>query len=171
MKIVLLQDVPKLGHKYEIKEVKPGYGRNFLIARGLAMIATKSALIQAEAKRLELDKVTGEKRDKLAKEATALEQVTIKLTKRANELGHLFDSIDENDLTEALRAQTSFEVETSWITLGHPIKEIGSHTIPVSHGEVKTSFQLVVEPEVEKETKTKVEAKKTKTKAKSKKED
>ncbi len=164
MKIVLLQDVPKLGHKYDIKEVKPGYGRNFLIARDLAMIATKSALAQAETKRLELNKTLGEKRDKLSKEAKALEQATVKLTRRANGLGHLFDSIDENDLVEALRAQTSFDVETGWITLAHPIKEIGSHTIPVSHDEVKTSFQLVVEPEVKKEEK--VETKKAKAKSK-----
>ena len=166
MKIVLLQDVPKLGRKYDIKEVKPGYGRNFLITRGLGMIATRSTLIQAEAKRRELDNMMVEKRDRLTREATALEQATVKLTRRANELGHLFDSIDENDLAEALRAQTSFDIETGWITLGHPIKEIGSHTIPVSHGEAKTSFQLVVKPEVKAKVE-KVELKKaTKTRSK-----
>ena len=163
MKIVLLQDVPKLGRKYDIKEVKPGYGRNFLIARGLGSIATESARVQAEAKRHELDKVMTEKRDRLTKEATALEQATVKLTRRANELGHLFDSIDENDLAEALRAQTSFDIETSWITLDQSIKEIGSHTIPVSHGEIKTSFQLVVEPEIKVKVE-KAEPKKSKTK-------
>jgi len=166
MKIILLRDVPKLGRKYDIKEVKAGYGRNFILARGLGLIANKATLAQTEIKRRELDKVRTEKRDRLTKEeTTALEQTTVKLTRRANELGHLFDGIHESDLAEALRAQTPFDIETNWITLDHPIKEIGSHTVPVSHGDTKTSFQLVVEPEV-KVGKTNPKKLKPKTKSK-----
>lgn len=149
MKIILLKDVPKLGRQYEVKEVKAGYGRNFLIARNLGAIATKSALAQAELKRRELERETAAKRERFAEEAIKLGSTAIKLVKRANELGHLFDGLDAGDLAEALRAQTGFDLEPDWIALNRPIKEIGTHTIPVSHGETKTSFQLVVEAERE----------------------
>jgi len=148
MKIVLLKNVPELGRPYEVKEVKAGYGRNFILARGLGIIATKTALAQAEIKRDKLERATVEKRERLVKEVAELKQITITLTKRANELGHLFSGIDNNDLVEALRVQTTFDLEPNWVTLKQPIKEIGTHTIPVSHGEIKTSFTLVVEPEI-----------------------
>ena len=148
MKIVLLKDVPKLGRQYDVKEVKAGYGRNFLLARGLGTIATKSVLTQVELKRQQLETALGEKRARLVNEASVLAKTTIHLAKRVNELGHLFDSIDAEDLVLALRTQTGFDLEANWITLARPIKEIGLHTILVNHEEIKTSFQLVVEPEV-----------------------
>jgi len=147
MKIVLTKDVPKLGRRYEVKEVKPGYGRNFIIARGLGMIATKSALAQAELKRQRLEAALAEKRERLTKEATELSKATVRLTRRANELGRLFDGIDQNDLAVALRIQTTFDLEPDWIILERPIKKVGQHTIVVSHGETKTSFKLIVESE------------------------
>lgn len=146
MKIVLTKDVPKLGRQYDVKEVKPGYGRNFIIARGLGMIATKSILVQMELKRRERETTLLEKRDKLVKEAVEMMKATVTLEKRANELGHLFESVGKEDLTLALRQQTGFDIEADWVTLEKPIKEIGAHTIPVVHEEVKTSFQLVVTP-------------------------
>jgi len=145
MKIVLTKDVPKLGRQYEVKEVKPGYARNFILARGLGIIATKTALVQAETKRWGMETALIEKRERLAKEATEMSKTTIRLTKRANELGHLFDSLDVNDLALALRTQTNFDIEADWITLDRPIKEIGTHIISVNHGETKTSFQLIIE--------------------------
>lgn len=148
MKIVLLKDVPKLGRQYEVKEVKPGYGRNFIIARGFGMIATKSAIAQAERQRQKMEAAVTDKRERLAKEATELSKTTVRLTRRANELGHLFDGIDQNDLATALRAQTIFDLEPEWIALDRPIKEVGTYTISVSHSETKTSFELVVEAEI-----------------------
>ena len=147
MKVVLLKDVPKLGRQYEVKEVKSGYGRNFILARGLGVIATKSNLAQAELKRRGMETALAEKRERLAKEAVDLVKVTVRLAKRANELGHLFDGLDASDLAAALRAQTSFDLDPDWIVLNRPIKEVGSHIIAVEHGEIKTSFQLVVESE------------------------
>ncbi len=153
MKIVLTKDVPKLGRQYDIKEVKAGYGRNFIIARGLGMIATKSILAQVELRRRELETAVAEKRAKLAKESAGMMAATVTLAKRANELGHLFESISKEDLALALRLQTGFDIEADWINLEKPIKEVGSHTIPVAHEEVKTSFQLIVEAEKSKSKK------------------
>ncbi len=147
MKVVLLKDVPKLGRRYEIKEVKSGYARYFILARGLGSIATQSALIQAEIERRRLETALTEKRERLFKEAENLEKTIVRLTCRANELGHLFDGLNANDLAQALRSQTNFDLEPDWITLSRPIKEVGTHIISVSHGETKTSFQLVIEPE------------------------
>ncbi len=152
MKIVLLKDVPKLGKQYEVKEVKSGYGRNFIIARGLGTIATKPILAQVELKRRELETVVAEKRAKLAKEAAGMVKATVTLQKRANELGHLFEGVSKEDLAVALRLQTGFDIEADWITLAKPIKEIGPHTIPVAHEETKTSFQLIVEAEKSKKS-------------------
>ncbi|MEK7621709.1 MAG: 50S ribosomal protein L9 [Patescibacteria group bacterium] len=149
MKVILLKDVPKLGRQYEVKEVKPGYARNFILARGLGAMATKITLAQADFKRQGREAALIEKRERLAKEASELEKVTIRLTRRANDLGHLFDGLDANDLIKALRSQTNFDLESDWIALPRPIKELGTHTIPVSHGETKTSFQLIVEPEAD----------------------
>ena len=165
MKIILLKDVPKLGKQYEVKEVKSGYGRNFIIARGLGTIATKPMLAQVELRRRELETAVAEKRAKLAKEAAGMMAATVTLAKRANELGHLFESISKEDLATALRLQTGFDIEADWINLEKPIKEVGTHTIPVAHEEVKTSFQLIVEAEggekkVEKKAEKKVKAKK-----------
>ena len=98
MKIILLKDVPKVGKKHETKEVPDGYGRNFLLKRGLAEIATASAIKRVEEikKTAAVEKKIQE--DLLMKNLEDLNDITITLKEKANEEGHLFAGIHKEEI-------------------------------------------------------------------------
>jgi large subunit ribosomal protein L9 len=131
MKLVLREDVEKLGRKGDIVDVADGYARNYLVPRGLAMHATRGVVKQAEAMR----------RNRLAKEArdlaTAREQAAvlgarrITVTARAGEGGKLFGSVTAVDIAEAVQAQTGVELDRRKIHLDEPLRELGAYDVTV----------------------------------------
>lgn len=146
MKVILLEDVRGLGKALEVKEVKNGYGFNYLLPEGLADLATPGALKQAErfvAKRqAESAKMTEESR--VLANALSGKKVVIK-SKAEN--GKLFGSVGREEVVLALSAM-GITIEKSVLVLDKAIKETGEFALSADFGHgVKASFELVVESE------------------------
>lgn len=146
MKVIFIKDVPKLGRKYDIKEVNEGYARNFLFPQKLAEPATPKRI--AEVAQMEQNvRIEKEIRDDLlGKNLAALKDVSITLVKKTNDSGSLFSGIQKSELVEAL-AKKKVELVEDAIALDKPIKELGTFEIPVSMRGKKSSFTLIVQKE------------------------
>ncbi len=145
MKIILNEDVPNLGEKGEVVKVAKGYGRNYLLPRGLAEEATPSALKRWNELQKERENKTNREVEQATKLKEKLEGITLELKVKAGEKGRLFGSVTTKDLSKALSAQ-GFAIDRRKISLEENIKELGLHTVPVSlHPEVKTSIEVKVD--------------------------
>jgi large subunit ribosomal protein L9 len=131
MQVILKQDVSKLGFKNDVVKVRPGYGRNFLIPRGVASLATEGNLKALT----EVKKQQSFKEEKLRKEATAsaekLNGVVVKVGAKAGESGKIFGSVTNIQVAEALK-KAGYDVERKNIEInGDSIKQVGSYTAKV----------------------------------------
>jgi len=145
MKVILLQDVPKVGKKYEVKNVADGFAQNSLIPQGTAVVATKTALEKIELLRKQHEAEEKIKADLLLKNFSSLDGVAVSLSAKVSDKGHLFSSIHKADLIKALKEQKHIEVPEASIILDKPIKEAGEHTIAVMVGDKTGSFKLTIE--------------------------
>lgn len=144
MKIILLKDVPGVGEKWDVKKVKGGYARNYLIINGLAIMATKKALKEAQIKK-EREKQNKAVRENLfEKSLDSLKESNLIAEKKANEKGHLFDGVDAREIAEIIKEDLKIEIPPEYIKLEKPIKEIGKHEIVVQKGEREINFQLEI---------------------------
>jgi large subunit ribosomal protein L9 len=131
MKVVLLQNVEKLGSAGEIKEVSGGYGRNYLIPKGFAILATRGQVKQAEerlAAQRRRDEATRRDAEALA---ARIGGQTLRFTAKVGELDRLYGSITNADIAEKLQAQLSIEIDRRKIDLEEPIKRIGIYPVKV----------------------------------------
>lgn len=130
MKIILLQDIKKLGKKYEIKEVKPGYARNFLIPKNLAKPVTKQILKWVEIqKQIALNKAEQEL-EKIEKQVANIDGLEIVIPVKVGKEGQLFESISAQKIIEALK-NLGFQIKKNQIELENPIREIGEFPIKI----------------------------------------
>lgn len=146
MKVILVKDVPKLGKKGELHEVSDGYGRNFLLVRGLAIVASEGKIRSIDKERA--DHAAHEARElQQARElAERLQKVPVRVLARSGEGGRLFGSITSADLAEALKAQHGLEVDRRTIKLDNPLKSLGEHHISLKlHPKVKAEITVRVE--------------------------
>jgi large subunit ribosomal protein L9 len=148
MQVILKQDVSKLGFKNDVVKVRPGYGRNFLLPRGVATLATEGNLKALT----EVKKQQSFKEDKLRKEATAnaekLNGVVVKVGAKAGESGKIFGSVTSIQVAEALK-KAGYDVERKNIEInGDAIKQVGSYTAKVRLFKESTStinFEVIAE--------------------------
>ncbi len=145
MQVILLRDVPRLGKKYDIKNVADGYARNFLITRGFAKLATHNAQEEAEKMRATRDKRGVVQEALLGKELAELVDKTIKIIRPANEKGHLFSQIHPQDITEAIMRDTGITLEEDTIVLSEPIKTLGPHNVEIAVQDHHASITIIVE--------------------------
>ena len=145
MKVIFLQDVPRVGRKYDVKDVNDGYAANFLLPRKLAETATPKAIAELEKRKKSIE-IEREVQDSLLlKNLEEIKGKTITLKGKANELGHLFSAIHKKEIVEAMKAQNHADIGEEFIVLEKPIKEIGEHEIPISIKNKKSAFKLIVE--------------------------
>jgi large subunit ribosomal protein L9 len=144
VKLILSEDVPKLGHAGDVVSVKPGYARNYLVPQGLAIHATAGRLTELEHhKRLIEEKVARQRTDREA-ERDRIEKVSLEVTAQVGEEGKLFGSVTAMRVAELL-LEKGIEVDRRRIDLGAPIKEVGEHTVPIRlHRNVTAEVKLVV---------------------------
>ena len=154
MKVILLQDVQNLGKKYEVKEVKNGYARNFLIPQNLVKTATKPNLKWLEAQKEVVEKEAEEDLKKSQELASRLDGEEITFVLKATDGGQLFESINNIKISEKLK-EVGFDVKKSQVTLKEPIKGLGEFPIKINldHNlEVEVTIIISAEPsEAEKE--------------------
>lgn len=144
MQVILREEVPTLGTIGDVVKVKPGFARNYLLPRGLAIEANTRNLRELEhhkrvvaEKRLREQKTAGAVADKLA-------TVSLEFAMRAGEDGKLFGSVTNQDLQRALE-ERGFTIERRRILLQEPLKTLGEHSVAIHVGpDVKASVRVVV---------------------------
>lgn len=147
MKIILKEDISNLGYKDDVVEVKSGYGRNYLIPQGKAVIATESALkVLAENQRQRAHKLAKIKADAEAL-AASLAGVKLTIAAKTSETGTIFGSVNAIQIAEALE-KLGFAVDRKVIEVKEAVKEVGTYNaIAKLHREVSVeiSFEVVAE--------------------------
>lgn len=144
MKVVLSQDVPNVGKKWDVKEVKNGYGRNYLLARNLAKLATGKTLKEAEQKNKQDFQEKALQENLLRKSLESLKDSIITVEKKVNEKGHLFDGLDAREIAGILKEKINIKISPEHIELGEAIKEMGKHKITFRKGDWETSFEIEI---------------------------
>ncbi len=150
MKVILLQKVAKLGNMGEQVLVKPGYGRNYLIPKKIAIRATPENIQTFEEQRSKKEALNLEKKvqaEALAKKIAELTNIII--IRSASEVGHLYGSVRSKDIVEAIEEQ-GFKLDRSQVVIPNPIKFLGCHTVHVYlHPEVQVDVSLRVAQSME----------------------
>ncbi|MFA5423807.1 MAG: 50S ribosomal protein L9 [Phycisphaerae bacterium] len=145
MKLLLVEDVDKLGWLGDVVEVNEGYARNYLLPQGLAKPATQGnirSIADEKAKRSEVRLV---ERKRLEQACAAVDGAEVVIASKANEQGHLFGSVTEKHIAENLRAQ-GFTVADEVVRLGEHIKEVGSYKVKLKfHAPIPTDTGTVAE--------------------------
>jgi large subunit ribosomal protein L9 len=143
MRVILRNDLDGLGKRGDIVEVADGYGRNYLLPRGLALKATAGAVDQAAKMRRARDQRDTADREAAQTIATTLVPKIITITAKAGTEGKLFGSVTTADVVDAVREQTGIELERRQVETD-PIKSLGQHTVTAKlHTAV--SFPITVE--------------------------
>jgi len=130
MQVILLEDVEKLGKGGEVVKVKDGYGRNFLIPRGLALVLTKSNLKLYEDRKRREDIRLGKEKNKALELAQGLENISCTIAVQVGEGDRLYGSVTNQDIEKALRVE-GFEIDKKQIEIDEPIKNLGVYTVRV----------------------------------------
>lgn len=130
MKIILKQDVEKLGRKGDLVNVAPGYGRNYLLPRGLALQVTASNVKMVEIERTALKKKAEQERKSFQTLIDKLNGLTLTFTRRAGEKDVIFGSVSGGDIREEL-VRRGFDIDKKKILLDEPIKRLGTFQVPV----------------------------------------
>lgn len=128
--VILKQDVDNLGRAGEIVQVKPGYGRNFLIPRGMALLATRGNVAQHEHHRRAIEAEQARIHEKQREIAAVLEKTKVSIARKAGKDGKLFGSVGSRDIVDALAAQ-NLELDRRLVKLDDPIRETGSFDVVV----------------------------------------
>jgi len=130
MKVILTEDVKKLGSKGDVVDVADGYARNYLFPRGMAAEATKTKMKEIEEKEAKKERIESEKREEAEKMKSKLESEEFVLKVKAGEQGRLFGSVNTKDIAEAA-ADKGYEIDKRKIELDDSIKNLGVHKVGV----------------------------------------
>jgi len=144
MRVILLQDIEKIGKKYEIKEVADGYARNFLIPKKLVKPATKEALKWLEIQKEIEEKKAEEELKKIQEMASSIDGQEIIFPVKIGEEGQLFESITNQRIWEKLK-ELGFEIKKNQIDLPEPIKELGEFPVKIKFRDnLETEIKVII---------------------------
>ena len=144
MKLILTEDVPNLGSLGDTIDVKSGFGRNYLLPKGIALLATGRVSKELQHRIQHLNKLREGKIELAHEQAEKLKTVKIEVVRKSGPGGRLFGSVTNRDLKELLK-EKEFDVERRSIQLNSPIRNIGLHEFTVRvHSEVSVNMQIKV---------------------------
>ena len=149
MQLILLQKVVNLGNLGDKVNVKPGYGRNFLVPQGKAVPATAANLAEFEAKRAEYEAKAQATLDAASARQAKLADASVTVAANASTEGKLFGSVGPREIAEALTKQLGVEVNKSEVVMGEgPLRHTGEFEVLVHlHADIDTTVKVVVVPE------------------------
>jgi large subunit ribosomal protein L9 len=130
MKVLLLKDVYKLGRAGDVKKVADGYGRNFLIPQGLAVLATSGALKQVEQIRSRAAEVRAQANQEMSGVAVQLTDLVLTFPAKAGETGKLYGSITPSMIADAIKEKTGVEISRRQMD-SEPLRTLGEHTVHI----------------------------------------
>lgn len=140
MKVILLEDIDKIGKKYEIKNVKDGYARNFLFPKNLAKIANEKVLEWANMQKETMEKKAEEGLKEIQKIASEIDGMEFTISVKLGDKGQFFEKINEQKIIEKIKEQ-GFNIKKSQISIEKPIEELGEFPL-------KIKFDHNLEPEI-----------------------
>ena len=148
MELILLEKVLKLGDLGDKVNVKPGYGRNYLVPLGKAIPATAANIAEFETRRAELEAVEQKKLGSAESRGTSLADLEVTLSANASEEGKLYGSIGPREISDALTSM-GHEVSKAEVIMGEgPIRFTGEHEVVLHlHADVESRIKVVVNPE------------------------
>ena len=151
MRIILLREIKGLGNKFDVKQVKDGYGRNFLLLRGLAKIATDKSVKELESQKIAWEKEEQEIKTQLEALAKGLASQEFRFALKTGKKGEVFGSVSKDDIKTIIATNigTNFHeyLKDIEIDLDKPIKKLGEHQVEINLGKgVKTLIKVIIEP-------------------------
>ena len=151
-KLLLIEDVEDLGRSGDIVNVRPGFARNFLLPRGLAVVADRGAL-RMQARLQEQRRLQAIEDKKEAENIAAqLTDITVTTIVKVDHDGHMYGSVTAQDIVHLLQEQAKFALEKRTLQIKHPFKEIGVHKVNFKLKEgVMSSFTLKIVSEADKD--------------------
>ncbi len=144
MKVILLQDIARMGRKHDVKEVPDGHAHNYLIPRKLAVPATPQNLKRQHEHQARKEAEGAVAVASFAQFLTRAAAAPIIITASANEQGHLFKGLRAADIAKAIADATGISIEASAIELGRPIKEVGEHSILITRANQQGKVVIIV---------------------------
>jgi large subunit ribosomal protein L9 len=147
VKVILTKDMENLGKAGSLVEVKTGYGRNYLLPRQLAVLATEKNIRQLEHQKSGILARAAKEKTNMTQMAQKLSAIEVRFTRKAGAENKLFGSVTNKDIHEQLVAQ-GYQVDRKQIHLPEPLKEIGTHEVPVRlHADVTAKLKVTIAPE------------------------
>ncbi len=147
MKVLLKEDIENIGYAGEVHKVADGYGRNYLIPRGMAVIATPNVMKQAEVWRKRAEARRAEQRAEFEALSAQIQAVSLSFTARAGETGKLYGSITMTQVADALNEKLGIEIDRRKVGV-EPLRQLGKHKIVVRlSGDFQPELTVVVEDE------------------------
>jgi len=147
MKVLLIKDVKNLGKAGEIKEVKDGYGQNFLVKKGFAKVATDEVIKEWKEEQAELKAKMEAEIKELNELAEKLKDTKVTIKRKLGDNGHLYGAVTKDDIATALK-EAGYEVDKKVVEIKNAIKTVGLHdvSIKLGHGiHAKTEVEVVGE--------------------------
>jgi large subunit ribosomal protein L9 len=145
MKIILLRDVPKVGRKFEIKDVADGYGRNVLIAQKVAIPATPENLNRVKHEKDAYDALNKSKKENVEKILREIDGLEVKIDGKASDEGHLFAAVHKAEIIEAVKKAVGKILLPEWLELDKPLKVTGEHEVLIKAGGKSATLHVVIE--------------------------
>ncbi len=145
MKVILLQDIARMGRKYEVKQVPDGHAQNYLIPRKLVLPATPQNLKWQSEHAARRGAAEAETAELFTTFLAHADSVPIVISVVANEQGHLFKGLGAVDIAKELSHRTGIMLTPSAIELARPIKEVGAHEVVVAVGSKQSRVTIIVE--------------------------
>jgi large subunit ribosomal protein L9 len=144
MEVILRQSVEHLGNPGDVVSVSNGYARNFLLPRGIAVVATEGNKKQIAQQRARLEAAEGARREAAQSQAGVIEQVSLTFSARVGEEGKLFGSVTSADIVQQMEA-LGHKIEKRQVDLHEPIKALGVYRVPIRlHADVKPEIKVWV---------------------------
>jgi len=144
MKVILTKDLDNLGRAGALVEVKPGYGRNYLLPRNLAVLATAKNVRQLEHQKAGILSRASKEKQNMSAMAQKLSAIEVKFTRKVGEQNKLFGSVTSKDIHEQLAGQ-GYQIERRQVHLPDPLKDLGTFEVDVKlHPEVTAKVKVTV---------------------------
>lgn len=144
MKVILLQNVPKVGKKYEVVDVAPGYARNFLAARGLCEIVTRVNVGRVEELKKRRSVEAAKEAARVEKAVAGLSGASLEFSREANEEGHLYAQVSAHDVAAAIEEKVGVALPANHINFESQIKTVGEHKVKVTIDDKEIEVTVVV---------------------------
>ncbi len=146
MKVILLEDVRKLGNKGQVIEVSDGYARNYLFPKGLAVEASDGRLKELQNKALQAEKKKEKEDEKAVKLKEKIDKQTVSVKAKCGEGGKLFGAVTSKEIADALKAGFKVDIDKKKIEIKEPIRHLGEYEVKIKiHPSVQADITIVVE--------------------------